>query len=110
MIMISYDISDSKLRSKFSKYIKRFGRRLQFSVYEIDNSPRILAIITSDIESTFMPLFKETDSVLIIVTSSSCEIIRLGYSAHEEEELILVRNRQTLVSISSSIRINCFPL
>ncbi len=90
MIMISYDISDTKLRTRFSKYIRRFGHRLQFSVYEIDNSSRILANIKSDIECTFVPMFKETDSVLIIQTSATCEIIRLGYSAHEEEELIIV--------------------
>lgn len=40
MIIISYDISDDRKRSKFSKYIKRFGHMLQYSVYEIDNSDK----------------------------------------------------------------------
>ena len=45
MIIISYDISNDRKRSKFSKYIKRFGHMLQYSVYEIDNSERILTIL-----------------------------------------------------------------
>ena len=35
MIVVSYDISDDKLRTKFSKYLSRFGHRLQYSVFEI---------------------------------------------------------------------------
>lgn len=42
MIVVSYDISDDKLRIKFSKYLSRFGHRLQYSVFEIDNSQRII--------------------------------------------------------------------
>ena len=34
MIIISYDISDNKLRTKFAKYISKFGRRMQYSVFE----------------------------------------------------------------------------
>ena len=67
MILISYDISNDKLRTKFSKYIRKYGPRIQYSVYEIDNSPRILDNIISEINHRFMPLFEETDSILIIV-------------------------------------------
>ena len=38
MVIISYDISDDKLRTKFSKYLSRFGHRLQYFVFEIDLS------------------------------------------------------------------------
>lgn len=51
MIIISYDISDDRKRSKFSKYIKHFGHMLQYSVYEIDNSERILNNIIADINN-----------------------------------------------------------
>ncbi len=91
MIIISYDISDNKTRTKFSKYIRRFGHKLQFSVYEIDNSPRILENIMADINSRFMPKFKETDSILVMNLTESCEIIRMGYAEHEEEDLIIAR-------------------
>lgn len=50
MIVVSYDISDDKLRTKFSKYLSKFGHRLQYSVFEIDNSNRILNNITSDLK------------------------------------------------------------
>jgi len=90
MILISYDIQDDKLRTKFSKYIKRFGHRIQYSVYEIDNSERILDNIIADINNTFMEKFSEADSVLIMKLSKTCDVIRLGYSIHEETDIILV--------------------
>ena len=42
MIIISYDISNDKKRARFSRYIRKFGHMLQYSVYEIENSERIL--------------------------------------------------------------------
>lgn len=53
MIVVSYDISDDKLRIKFSKYLSRFGHRLQYSVFEIDNSQRIIDNIVTDITNRF---------------------------------------------------------
>lgn len=41
MIIVSYDISNDKRRTKFSKYLMKFGHRIQYSVFEIDNSDRI---------------------------------------------------------------------
>ena len=43
MIVISYDISNDKLRTRFSKYLSRFGHRIQYSVFEIDNSESFLS-------------------------------------------------------------------
>lgn len=31
MIIISYDISNDKLRTKFAKYLSRFGHRIQYA-------------------------------------------------------------------------------
>lgn len=43
MIIISYDISDDKMRTNFSKMLKSNGAiRLQFSVYEVRNTKRII--------------------------------------------------------------------
>ena len=53
MIVVSYDISDDKLRTRFSKYLSKFGHRLQYSVFEIDNSPRIIDNIITDIKNKF---------------------------------------------------------
>ena len=51
MVIISYDISNDKKRAKFNKYIRKFGHMLQYSVYEIDNSERILKNIITDINN-----------------------------------------------------------
>jgi len=43
MIIISYDIKDDKLRTKFSKMLRSEGAiRLQYSVYEVNNTQRII--------------------------------------------------------------------
>lgn len=53
MVIISYVISNDKKRAKFNKYIKKFGHMLQYSVYEIDNSERVLNNIVADINNKF---------------------------------------------------------
>ncbi len=80
MVIISYDISDDKLRTNFSKYLSRFGHRLQYSVFEIDNSTRILNNIITDLKNKYERAFSQSDSVIIFKMSSSCEIIRYGYA------------------------------
>lgn len=90
MILISYDISDNKLRTKFSKYIMKYGHRIQYSVYEIDNGPKTLKNILAEIESNWIPRFSEADSVYIFKMSNACEVIRCGYAKHEEEQLVIV--------------------
>ena len=90
MILISYDIKDDKLRTKFSKYIKRFGNRVQYSVYEIENCDRILKNIVADINNRFMNRFSEADSILIFKLSKTCEVVRMGYAKHEESDIILI--------------------
>lgn len=90
MIIISYDISDDKLRTKFSKYLCRFGHRLQYSVFEIDNSPRILNNIMTDIKNKFETEFLQSDSIIIFKLSESCEIMRFGYAKNEEKDFIII--------------------
>lgn len=53
VIIITYDISNNKLRTQFSKFLEKYGVRVQFSVYEIENSKRILDIVLANIESKF---------------------------------------------------------
>jgi len=90
MILISYDIQDDKLRTKFAKYIKRFGHRIQYSVYEINNCNRILDNIVADITNRFLDKFSDADTILILKLSKTCEIIRMGYAKHEEADVIMV--------------------
>ena len=90
MVIISYDISDDKLRTKFSKYLSRFGHRLQYSVFEIDNSTRILNNIITDLKNKYERAFSQSDSVIIFKMSSSCEIIRYGYAKNDEKDFIVI--------------------
>ncbi len=90
MILVSYDIADNKLRTKFSKYLSKFGYRLQFSVYKIKNSSRILENIASDITNVFEKEFCETDSVYIFQMSANCKITTFGYAKNEDTDCFVV--------------------
>lgn len=91
MIVVSYDISDDKLRTKFSKYLSRFGHRLQYSVFEIDNSQRIIDNIVTDITNRIEKNFTQEDSVIIFKMSSSCEVLRFGYAKNDEKNFIVIQ-------------------
>lgn len=90
MLLISYDITNNKTRTQFSKFIKKFGYRIQYSVYEIKNSTRILENITIKIHESFLPHFKETDSIVIFQLSKQCKKTYFGYAKHHDEEAIFV--------------------
>ncbi len=90
MIIISYDIKNNKLRTKFSKFIKKFGYRMQYSVYEITNSKHMLDNIMNQIKCNFETKFEQTDSVVIIETSENCKITKLGYAKNDESDIIVV--------------------
>lgn len=91
MILVSYDISDDKLRTKFAKFLSKFGFRLQYSVFKIQNSDRMLNIITNEIENTFAKKFTQSDSVYIIKLNSSCDITKYGYAKNENEDILFVK-------------------
>lgn len=90
MIIISYDIVDDKKRARFHKYIKKFGHMLQYSVYEIDNSERILNNIIADINNKWLKQFDQTDSVYIFRLTGACTIEKFGYAKNEDADLLLV--------------------
>jgi CRISPR-associated protein Cas2 len=90
MILISYDIKDDKLRNQLSKYIKKFGYRVQYSVFEITHSDTMLKKIKARIEHEFEKKFSDSDSVLIIETSATCKITRFGYAKHDESDGIII--------------------
>jgi len=89
MILISYDIKDDKLRTKFAKFITKFGHRMQYSVFEITHSSNMLGKIKDQINEIFGHLFCENDSVIIIETSKTCEITYFGREKHNDEDVII---------------------
>jgi len=91
MILVSYDISSNKTRTRFSKFLTKYGRRIQYSLFEIQNSKRVLQIILKSVENRYKKQFELTDSILIFQITEADEkrIIRYGYAVNEEEKLLV---------------------
>ncbi len=90
MLIVTYDISNDKLRTRFSTYLAKFGYRLQYSIFEIKNTPRVLANVIAEIEGDFEDEFGPTDSILIFNLSKQCKISRYGYAKTDDDDLIIV--------------------
>jgi len=91
MIIVSYDFSSDRRRAKFSKFLEKYGRRIQYSVFEVKNSPRILDNILTEVKLRYKPHFTNTDSIVIIKTCEPCQdkIQRFGYAQNEEKEVVV---------------------
>lgn len=88
MIVVSYDISNDKLRTQFSRFLERSGGiRLQMSVFEINNSKRIRDLIVSKIESHFSKKFGGGDSVFIFFTDEST-CVKYGNAIHRDKNIV----------------------
>lgn len=86
-IIICYDISNSKVRTKFSKFLEKYGVRLQMSVFELEHSTRLLNVIEEKIKYHFEPLFEDCDSIFIFYTDLK-KAVRYGASKHLDNGLI----------------------
>lgn len=91
-MIVSYDIADDKTRTRFSKFLQKFGFRLQYSVFEIHNSERVLKNIQNEIKNVYEKTFTEEDSIVIFKLSQTCEKISYGYAKNNSEDFILVSN------------------
>ena len=92
MLIITYDISNDKTRTKFAKFLQKHGRRLQYSVFELKNSERILNLVLREIEKKYAPKFEITDSILIFPINPKCagKIYRFGFPVQEEKDLVII--------------------
>ncbi|MDD2548068.1 MAG: CRISPR-associated endonuclease Cas2 [Candidatus Pacebacteria bacterium] len=93
MFIISYDFSNNKQRSNFAKFLKKYGRRIQFSVYEIRNSKRFLNNILKEIDLKYKKTFTKRDSIVIIQICNGCKakIVRYGYAENENREVLFFK-------------------
>ena len=91
MLLVSYDISSDKTRTQFSKFLEKYGRRLQYSVFELRSSQRVLDNILVEIEKKYKPKFANTDSIVIIpvTPADKKKIIRYGYAKHDESDVLV---------------------
>ncbi len=90
MILLTYDISSDKKRAKFSKFIEKYGVRIQYSVFKIKNSKRVLDNVLVELNHSFKKYFDDSDSVYIFQICERCDksTIKFGSSRHEDVEVI----------------------
>lgn len=90
MLVISYDIADNKLRNRFSKMLTRSGAiRLQYSVYEFNNTRRLISNLEIQIKEKFMPLFSGGDSVMIFNCDNN-DVIKYGNAIHRDKNVVFL--------------------
>lgn len=88
MVIISYDIKNNKIRTKFAKMLRSQGAiRLQFSVYEVNNTQRIIDNIKVQIIDRFSKLFTGADSVMIF-DAPNAKIQKFGNAIHRDEDVV----------------------
>ncbi|KLE02044.1 CRISPR-associated endonuclease Cas2 [Aliarcobacter butzleri] len=90
MILVAYDIANDKLRTKFANYLSKHGYRLQYSIFQIKNSKRILSLVSSEIKNNFEKKFSQSDSVIIFHLSENYKITKYGYAKNDDETLIVI--------------------
>ena len=87
MLLVSYDISDDKLRNRFSKMLTKNGAiRLQYSVYELSNTKRVMDNLQVKI-SAFAKYFDGGDSVIVFdVTNENLK--KYGNAIHRDTDIV----------------------
>ena len=91
MIVVNYDIESDRRRAKFSKFLKKFGRRVQYSMFELKNSDRVLQNIMKEVQYKYEPHFSMVDSIMIMRLCEGCKkkIVRYGSAANEESDVVV---------------------
>lgn len=90
MLIISYDIKDDKLRDKFSKMLVKNGCvRLQFSVYEFNNTKRMIENIKENVKHYYSTKFTPDDSVVIFDVNIE-KTIKYGNAIHRDKDIVFI--------------------
>lgn len=92
MLIVSYDFENDKTRTKFSKFLEKYGRRIQYSVFQLRESDRVLQNILLEVELKYKKSFTGADSIVIFQVCEGCKkkIKRYGYARHEGEDVIMI--------------------
>ncbi len=64
--LVTYDISEDSRRDKVIKLLNEYGKRVQFSCFEIEIFPQNLELLAFKLERT---IDKETDKIFIFPIS-----------------------------------------
>lgn len=90
MLLISYDISETKLRTRFSKMLIKNGCvRLQFSVYELNNTNRNIDNLLVKIQMTIAKEFSGEDSVMIFDVDKA-KVKKYGNAIHQDKPIVFL--------------------
>lgn len=90
MLIISYDIKDDKLRGRFAKMLTKNGCiRLQYSVYEFNNTKRLIDNIRENITDKFSKLFTQDDSVVVFEVNNE-KTEKYGNAIHRDQDIIFL--------------------
>ena len=87
MIIVSYDIADDKMRTHFAKMLKSNGAiRLQYSVYEVRNTKRVMDNLVAKIEA-YSKHFTADDSVVLFEIGSD-KLTKYGNAIHRDQDIV----------------------
>lgn len=92
MLIVTYDFTIDKTRTKFAKFLRKHGVRIQYSVFRIKNSPRVLDNIVAEIEHKYKKMFTIGDSIFIFKMCEACDkkLMRFGHAANEDLEILFM--------------------
>lgn len=87
MIIVSYDISDDLTRARFQRMLTKNGAiRLQYSVYEVINTKRIIENIKLKI-AAYSKCFNADDSVVIFEVDKN-SLMKYGNAIHRDTDIV----------------------
>ncbi len=87
MKVISYDIKDDKIRARFSRMLTKMGAiRIQYSVYEIVNTSRVIDNLILKVEA-YSKHFCPDDSVVIFEADYD-KLIKYGSAIHRDKAIV----------------------
>ncbi len=88
MMIVSYDIANDKLRNRFAKMLQNNGAiRLQLSVYEVNNTSRVIDNIIVKIENVFSKQFSGADSVVVFDIGNT-KMKKYGNAIHRDQDVV----------------------
>lgn len=88
MIVISYDIKNDKVRTRFTKLLQSNGAiRLQYSVYEVVNTRRLFENMLILLEEFISKYLTGADSV-IIFDVNSVKLRKYGNAIHRDKDVV----------------------
>ncbi len=92
MLIVSYDFTSDRTRSRFSRFLEKYGHRVQYSVFQIRDSKRVLQNILTEVELKYKKEFTGADSIYVFRICEGCDkkVERYGYAKHEESDLVFL--------------------